>query len=72
MELKEAIEVLKNHNVWRRFDGEIDGGPEMISPKIIGIAIDTVVSEYENLCIKKPLPKDRKGKTNHKNYEKPL
>jgi hypothetical protein len=51
MEIKEAIQVLKDHNVWRRFDDEKSEGPKMTDPKKLGIAIDTVVTEFENLFI---------------------
>ena len=51
MEIKEAIQVLKDHNVWRRYDGEIGEEPKMTNPKILGIAIDKVISEFENLFI---------------------
>lgn len=48
MKLTESIQVLKNHNKWRR--GE-DDTLEMTDPKKLGIAIDTVVNEFENLFI---------------------
>jgi len=48
MEIKEAIEILKKHNEWRRYDGDIDKSPEMISPKKIGIAIDTIIEYYKS------------------------
>lgn len=51
MELKEAIQVLKDHNNWRRYDGEISESPKMTDPKKLGVAIDTVVNEFENLFI---------------------
>lgn len=51
MEIKEAIQVLKDHNVWRRFDDENSESPEMTDPKKLGIAIDTVVNKFENLFI---------------------
>lgn len=43
MNIKEAIEILKRHNKWRR-GAEIP----MENPTIIGIAIDTVINYYEN------------------------
>lgn len=49
MELKEAIQLLKDHNNWRRYDGEISESPKMTDPKKLGIAIDKVVNEFENL-----------------------
>jgi len=38
MQLKEAIEILQKHNEWRR-GSEI----EPTDPKLLGIAIDTVI-----------------------------
>tara|TARA_R110002051_G_scaffold289389_1_gene352398 strand:+ start:685 stop:834 length:150 start_codon:yes stop_codon:yes gene_type:complete len=43
MTLPEAIKILKEHNSWRRGDDS-----EMISTKILGIAIDLIVSKYES------------------------
>jgi hypothetical protein len=48
MEIKEAIQVLKDHNEWRRGEDET---LQMTDPKKLGIAIDTVVNEFENLFI---------------------
>jgi hypothetical protein len=53
MKLKEAIQILKDHNEWRRFDGvsdlPIELYPSMSAPRDLGIAIDTVVKHYETL-----------------------
>ena len=43
MKLKEAIQILKDHNSWRRSESG-----QMIDPKLIGIAIDKVLSEVKN------------------------
>ena len=51
MKLKEAIQLLKEHNLWRRYDGKIGEGPKMIEPEKLGIAIDKVVNKFENSCI---------------------
>ena len=48
MKLKEAIQILKDHNLWRRYDGKIGEGPKMAQPRDLGIAIDTVVSHSES------------------------
>ena len=48
MKLKEAIQLLKEHNLWRRYDGKIGEGPKMAQPRDLGIAIDTVVNHFEN------------------------
>lgn len=42
MTLPEAVKILKEHNSWRRCDDS-----EMISPKILGIAIDLIVEYLE-------------------------
>jgi len=47
MKLKEAIQLLKEHNLWRRYDGKIGEGPKMAQPRELGIAIDTVVKHFE-------------------------
>jgi len=48
MEIKEAIEILKRHNEWRRrYNGDIDKSPEMLSPKKIGVAIDTFIDFHK-------------------------
>ena len=51
MKLKEAIQILKDHNEWRRFDGvsdlPIESYPSMSAPRDLGIAIDTVVKHFE-------------------------
>ena len=43
MKLKEAIQILKDLNEWRRGSDV----KEMPDPKKIGIAIDVVINEYE-------------------------
>jgi len=44
MTLKEAIEILRKHNEWRR-----GADVEMISPKKVGEAIDVIIAHYDNL-----------------------
>jgi hypothetical protein len=50
MKIKQAIQILKDHNEWRRFDS-IDlpktSDPKMAQPRELGIAIDTVVKYFE-------------------------
>ena len=52
MKLKKAIQILKDHNEWRRFDAvsdlPIESDPKMAHPRDLGIAIDTVVSHFES------------------------
>jgi len=48
MKIKQAIQILKDHNEWRRFNS-IDlpktSDPKMAQPRELGIAIDTVVKQ---------------------------
>ena len=44
MKIKQAIQILKDHNQWRQGDSD----QEMIHPKLITQAIETVI-EYFNL-----------------------
>ena len=50
MKIKQAIQILKDHNEWRRFNS-IDlpktSDPKMAQPRELGIAIDTVVNHFE-------------------------
>ena len=50
MKIKQAIQILKDHNEWRRFNS-IDlpktSDPKMAHPRELGIAIDTVVQHFE-------------------------
>jgi hypothetical protein len=51
MKIKQAIQILKDHNEWRRFNS-IDlpktSDPKMAHPRELGIAIDTVVKHFES------------------------
>lgn len=53
MNIEKAIEILKKHNEWRRYDG-LSLEKDMQSPKDIGIAIDTIVKNYidSKVCLK--------------------
>ena len=44
MTLTEAAAILKQHNEWRRWDGD---DPRMVDPEQLGIAIDLVVAHIE-------------------------
>ena len=50
MKIKQAIQILKDHNEWRRFNS-IDlpktSDPKMAPPRELGIAIYTVVKHFE-------------------------
>jgi DnaJ-class molecular chaperone len=50
MKIKQAIQILKDHNEWRRFNS-IDlpktSDPKMAHPRELDIAIDTVVKHFE-------------------------
>ena len=47
MKIKKAIKILKDHNEWRRDDGDLSIS-KMTNPKKLGIAIDTVVAVFES------------------------
>jgi len=44
MTLKEAAAILKEHNIWRRGDGDL----AMTEPVILGKAIDIIVDYLED------------------------
>lgn len=54
MDRKTALEVLKDYQYWRRYDGPITDSPQMQDPKIIGEAIDVAIHELERLCQEPP------------------
>lgn len=47
MKIKEALKILKHHNDWRRNNSDID--MEMVNPKLLGKAIDTVITFTEKV-----------------------
>ena len=50
MKLKEARQILKDHNEWRRFNSvglSRKSDPKMAQTRELGIAIHTVVKHYE-------------------------
>jgi hypothetical protein len=49
MDILTAIKILKDHNEWRRYDGDILKQGKMIHPQKIGIAIDTVVAKFNEI-----------------------
>lgn len=46
--LQKAIKILKKHNEWRRYDGDVDKAPEMQKPRDIGIAIDVILKNINH------------------------
>ena len=42
MKLKQAVQILKDHNAWRRDNTSLIPQP-MINPKELGIAIEVIV-----------------------------
>ena len=50
-DLADAAAILKQHNVWRRWDGDCgqEDGPEPVGPSELGRAIDMVVTHIENI-----------------------
>lgn len=53
MNVHEAIRILRQHNAWRRYDGPLGEGPEMLDPKDLGTAIDVVCDALES-TLKRP------------------
>lgn len=51
MTITEAAEILRQHNVWRRWDGDLfdQTGPQMQLPHLVGEAIDIVVGYLDLL-----------------------
>ena len=47
MKIKQALKILKHHNDWRRNNSDID--MEMVNPKLLGKAIDTVITFTETI-----------------------
>ena len=47
MTIKEATDILRRHNLWRRYVGPIGEGPEMPDPKAVGDAIDVACEALE-------------------------
>ena len=46
MNLRDALDILENHNKWRR-DKNIPNSKKMISPELLGEAIDYVVKKFK-------------------------
>lgn len=55
MDIDKAIEILKQHNEWRRCN-DLFSTKKMVNPKELGIAIDVVIEELTN--------KNKKNETN--------
>jgi hypothetical protein len=49
MTIKEAAEILRQFNEWRRWDGDWFDGPSQPEPHLIGLAIDVLVRHVEAL-----------------------
>ena len=47
MDRKTALEVLKDYQQWRRYNGPITDSPQMPDPKIIGEAIDVAIEALQ-------------------------
>lgn len=54
MDRKNALEILKDYQYWRRYDGPITDSPQMQDPAIIGKALDVAIHELERLCQEPP------------------
>lgn len=47
MTLQQAIDILRRHNEWRRYDGPLGAGPKETDPKALGDAIAAVVASLD-------------------------
>ena len=54
MDRKTALEVLKDFQSWRRYNGPITDSPPMPDPKLVGQAIDVAIHTLENNCQEQP------------------
>lgn len=52
MDRKTALEVLKKHQEWRRYNGPIEDSPDMQDPAVIGKAIDVAIEALTCLTSK--------------------
>ncbi len=43
MDTRKALEILTNHQKWRRYNGPITKGPSMCKPSEIGEALDVAI-----------------------------
>ena len=59
MTREQALEVLKAHNEWRRYNGPIGEGLEMQDPTIIGQAIDVAIDAL--VCLTSHVEKEYYG-----------
>ena len=49
MDRKTALEVLKDYQEWRRYNGPITDSPPMPDPKVIGQAIDVAIGVLQSV-----------------------
>lgn len=59
MSPSECAKLLRQHQEWRRFDGDIPDTPPMLSPKVIGEAIDAAIRIVDQFVELNELVKQR-------------
>ena len=59
MDRKTALEVLKDYQQWRRYNGPIEDSPDMQDPAIIGKALDVAIEAL--ICLTATVQKEYYG-----------
>jgi len=47
VDIADCVAILRQHNAWRRFDGDDEEGPPPCDPREIGRAIDMAIAYIE-------------------------
>lgn len=48
MDVRQALDILRKHQEWRRYDGDLEKGPDMQNPELIGKALDVAIKIMED------------------------
>lgn len=48
MDVRQALDILRKHQEWRRYDGDLEKGPAMQKPELIGKALDIAIKIMED------------------------
>ena len=63
MSPSECAKLLRQHQEWWRFDGDMTDSPPMLSPKVIGEAIDAAIRIVDQFVELTELVKQRDERT---------
>ena len=47
VDISDCVAILRQHNAWRRFDGDDEDAPQQADPREIGRAIDMAIAYIE-------------------------